>query len=64
MQEMPYNEYIVGTPSKHIHVYITAGNYRPASETTFEWRFAGGPIVARDCILAGKNMLLFQTELL
>ena len=23
------------------------GHYRPASETPFKWRFAGGPIVAR-----------------
>ena len=23
------------------------GNYRPASETPFKWRFAGGPMMAR-----------------
>ena len=26
---------------------------QPASETPFKWRFAGGPIVARECLLAG-----------
>ena len=30
---------------------VEAGHDRPASETPFKWRFAGGPIVARDCIL-------------
>ena len=30
-----------------------AGHYRHASETPFKWRFAGGPIVVRDCIQAG-----------
>ena len=34
-------------PSKHIQ----AGYYWPASETPFKWRFAGGPIVARNCML-------------
>ena len=37
-------------PSKHV---IKSGHYRPASKTPSERRFAGGPIVARDCILAG-----------
>ena len=29
------------------------GDNRPASETPFQWRFAGGLIVARDNMLAG-----------
>ena len=28
-----------------------AGNYRPASKTPFQWRFAGGPIVAHGGML-------------
>ena len=28
-----------------------ASHYRPASETPFEWHFAYGPIVVRDCML-------------
>ena len=30
-----------------------AGRHRPASETPFEWRFAVGPMVARDRMQAG-----------
>ena len=30
-----------------------AGHYRPAGETSLESRFAGGPLVARDGMLAG-----------
>ena len=36
-------------PSKHVKL----GNYRPANKTPSEWRFAGGPIVARNWILVG-----------
>ena len=36
-------------PSKH----PKAGHHRPTSETPFEWRFAGGPMVARHFVLAG-----------
>ena len=36
-------------PSKHVKL----GHYRPASKTSSKRRFAGGPIVARDWILAG-----------
>ena len=35
--------------SKH----VKSGHYPPASKTSSERRFAGGPIVARDWILAG-----------
>ena len=38
-----------GAPSKN----IKTGHYRPTSETPFEWRFTGGPMVAQDCRLAG-----------
>ena len=31
-------------------------HYRHASETPFEWRFAGGPIVARDCRLTVRTL--------
>ena len=32
------------------------GHYRSVSETPSEWRFAGGPIVARDWVLAGFTL--------
>ena len=32
------------------------GHYRSVSETPSEWRFAGGPKVARDWILAGFTL--------
>ena len=44
-------------PSKH----IKAGHYRPASETPFKWRFAGGPMVAPDSMLA-EEMVYAQTH--
>ena len=34
--------------SKH----LKAGHHRLAIETPFEWRFAGGPMVAPHCMLA------------
>ena len=37
-------------PSQH----PTSCHYRPVGETPFEWRFAGGPIVARFYVLTGK----------
>ena len=44
---------------------LKAGHHRPASETSFEWRLAGGPMVARHCMLAGSldfgvNLHLFS----
>ena len=30
--------------------------HRSTSETPFKWRFAGGPMVARECILAGDRL--------
>ena len=30
------------------------GPFWPISETPFKWRFAGGPIVAREYMLAGQ----------
>ena len=35
--------------------HVNSGHYRPSSETPSEWRFAGGPIVARDWMLAGSQ---------
>ena len=29
------------------HIPIKAGHHRPASETSFKWRFAGGPMMAK-----------------
>ena len=31
-----------------IRKHVKSGHYRPASETPSEWRFASGPIVARE----------------
>ena len=38
--------------SAHHSKHVKSGNYRPASETPSGWRFAGGPIVVRDGMLA------------
>ena len=32
---------------ERIQIPLKAGQYRPASETPFKWRFAGGPIMAQ-----------------
>ena len=32
---------------------IKVGHHRPTIETPFKWCFAGGPIVAKECLLAG-----------
>ena len=32
--------------TKLLSQYSTVGHYRPASETPFQWRFAGRPIIA------------------
>ena len=34
----------------HANIHIPVGHYRATSEMPFKWHFAGGPIVARDCI--------------
>ena len=41
---------------------MTAGDNRPISETPFERRFAGGPIVARDSMMAaaGRDVALLR----
>ena len=41
-------------PSKH----VIATRHRSASKTPFKWRFAGGPIVVRDCLLSGRLLHL------
>ena len=41
-------------------VSITAGDYGPTSETPFEWRFAGGPIVAQNCNSNPQNSKLMR----
>ena len=32
---------------KKIQIALKAGYHRPASETPFKWRFAGGPMMAQ-----------------
>ena len=39
-------------PSQH----KKEGHHQHASETPFKWRFAGGPFVARYCVLAGEPL--------
>ena len=46
---MGWKRHLYSDSSKH----LKAGHHRPASETTLEWRFTGGPIVARDRMQAG-----------
>ena len=41
----------------HPSLHTVLGHYWPASET-FEWCFAGGPIVAPYCMLTGQNLHL------
>ena len=33
---------------KKIQITLKAGHHRPASETPFKWRFAGGPMMAQE----------------
>ena len=40
---------------------MKAGHYRPASETPFKWRFVGGSLVARNCMLSWQGGLLKRT---
>ena len=35
------------------------GHHQLASELPFEWHFAGGPMVARLCVLAGMCVTLY-----
>ena len=37
---------------KRIQISLKAGHHRPASETPFKWRFAGGPMMAQHWLLA------------
>ena len=37
-------------------MHVKSGHCRPVSEMPSEWRFAGGPSVARDWILAGFTL--------
>ena len=48
-------------PSKR----ILTGLYRTTSETPFQWRFTGGPIVARSYMLAwyGRDKIVFRRTL-
>ena len=49
--------------SNHVHLKnsflqnekLSLCDYWPTGETPFEWRFAGGPIVARFYVLTGKG---------
>ena len=41
---------------KHVlSKHLKSGHHQPASETPFEWRFTGGPMVAQHCLLAGSD---------
>ena len=43
------NSWISAWVSQHPN----SGHYRPASKTSFGWRFSGGPIMARLYVLTG-----------
>ena len=48
----------MSTINRTIRVSMPTGpRYRPVSETPSGWRFAGGPIVARECMLSGRRYL-------
>ena len=53
---MPSDQYF-NQPSKH----LKAGYHRSASGTPFKWRFAGGPMVVRYCVLDGKISPVFKS---
>ena len=44
---------ITKLPSQHSML----GHHRPASETSFEWRFAGAPLMARFLVVFGSSLL-------
>ena len=48
-----YSNTLNFNPSQHVN----ESHHGPASETPFKWRFAGGPIVVRDCMLAGNGII-------
>ena len=41
--------------------HLKADHHLPTSETPFVWCFAGGPMVARYCVLAGRVLRAFKT---
>ena len=44
------------TYHKHVKLlHVKMGHYWPASEMPFTLHFAGGPIVIRNCMLAGLH---------
>ena len=61
-EHIVYAGYTICTSREHIvygafcgstkHVCVKSGHYRSVSETPSEWRFADGPIVATDGMLA------------
>ena len=47
--------YPIGTIKQPPSKYIKADRYQPASGTPFKWRFAGGPIMGLERLLAGRE---------
>ena len=45
-------------PYRKFRLMLSAENIRPAYETPFEWRFVGGQIAARYCMLAGQVLMI------
>ena len=39
--------FLVNEGGERIQITQKAGRHRPASETPFRWRFAGGPMIAQ-----------------
>ena len=46
---------VVDVETQNPRKNVKAGHYRPTSETPLEWHFAGGLIVASECLLAGND---------
>ena len=52
MEERHFQHFVSHVIILPITRHTKAGQYRPTSETPLKWRFAGGPTVARDWMLA------------
>ena len=54
-------KYGIGVRDHQAGKHLKADHHRPSSETTFKWRFAGRPMVAQHCVLAGQHQINLQS---
>ena len=48
--------YLIAIPELNLlRKHLKAAYHRPTSETPFQWRFAGGLMVDRHCVLTGSE---------